>query len=506
MMTKQRQLVRYWGRKPSELAEEYIGRYPKPNDVVLDNFGGSGIFVKTALEMGRRAIYIDLNPFAKLIAHSTIEGCDAEVFLSEAEKIVSRKLIPVRIDGNRLSSSPKKIFSVKCSCGRDVEVKYVEFSRRYSVNRSWKGESRGLEKRILMDIQRHGLIIHDELVRLYDNLSSMRTSSLIKSLVRKGIVYEEEIPISAMFRQRCKCGRDETTFHSREIWILKEPFESIYWYPKNRLLYKNGTPFLKKRDVESVDEFFTNRSLTLLSAIWKDIAKTKTTADVKRCLCLVFMATLARSSKMCRKSGGTWLVNSYWIPRKFVVKNPYVIFEDAAIRFYNFLKKKGEVSCGNIDDVIDGRADVAFIAADATQTDLPESSVDYAIIDPPHTDEAQFFELSLFYTSWLRKKLSFDNELVVNSHQGKTLKKYLEMLNKTAERVYHALKEGKYFTAVLHEENLEILEQCADAMKRTGFNLVGKDEVGDYTIYTFKKPHRPSVLERLLLNLRRIFQ
>jgi len=417
MMMKQRQLVRYWGRKPSELAEEYIERYSKPNDIILDNFGGSGIFVKTALEMGRRAIYIDLNPFAKLVAHSTIKGCDAEVFLSESEKIVSRKLIPVRIDGNRLSLNPEKIFCVKCSCGRDVEAKTLVYIPTQDLGwSSWKGERQALEKRILMDIQRRGLVIHDELVRLYDNLPSIRISRLIKSLVRKGIVCEEETPISAMFRQRCKCGRDGATFHSREIWFLNEPFHSTYWYPKNRLLYKNGIPFLKKRDVERVDEFFTNRSLILLSAIWKDITKTKTTADIKRCLRLVFMATLSRSSKMCRKSGGTWPVNSYWIPRNFVVKNPYVIFEDAAIRFYSFLKKKSEVVCGDIDEVIDGRADIAFIAADATQTDLPESSVDYVIIDPPHTDEAQFFELSLFYTSWLRKKLSFDDELVVNSH------------------------------------------------------------------------------------------
>lgn len=491
---KQHQIVRYWGRKPLELAREYINRYSKPGDIVLDNFGGSGIFAKTALELRRKAIYIDLNPFAELIAHSTIEGCDAEVFMAKIRKVINRKNVPVKIDREYSTVSLEKIFSVKCACGRDVEAKCIEFSRRYSVNCKRRRDLDIIfhnipssKKELVKKIQDNGSIFHNELVKFYKNVSSVRFSTLIKSLVRQGIIQEEEIPISAIFRQTCDCGRKEVTFENNRIWSLEDPIEPVYWFPKKRLLYKSGKPFLKKRDAENVSEFFLNRSLVLLSALWRDISTLKTSTNVKRCLRLIFMASLARSSKMCRKSGGTWPVNSYWIPRNYIVKNPYVVFEEAAIRFYRFLKDKPKIKCGDIDDILNGKADVAFIIEDATRMNLPRSSVDYVIIDPPHTDEAQFFELSLFYTSWLRRKLRFKDELVINSHQGKSLETYLKLLNKAAERIYYALKDKGFFTVILHEESLEILEQCVKAIKKTGFELIKKNEMNDYWIYTFKK-------------------
>ena len=73
-----------WSVASAPYPEAHFATYPpalitpcilagtKPGDVVLDPFGGSGTTGKVALELGRRAILIELNPdYAKLIEQRT---------------------------------------------------------------------------------------------------------------------------------------------------------------------------------------------------------------------------------------------------------------------------------------------------------------------------------------------------------------------------------------------------------------------------------------------------
>jgi hypothetical protein len=482
-----RNLIRYWGKKPRELAQRYITRYSKPGEIVADTFGGSGVFVRTALELGRRAIYIDLNPFAELIAHSLIESCNLQKYEQAIQLILSRKTLPIQTKGKKAYVKARKLFYVKCPCGRGVEASFVAFTRIYWNSLNNFPKLKGVKHRIVQIILEKGEITHDELRKLNKNIATQSLSNAIKWLVRHNIIKEREIPLYAKLVKACRCGRTEIVFQNDDIWVIKEPIKPFYWYPRNELKYRSGKPFLKRRDVLSVNEFFMDRSLAILSAIWHDINSIKVEENVRRCLTLTFMATLARSSKMCRISGGTWSVNSYWIPRNFIVKNPYIVFENAAKRLISFMKSNRGFNCGSLSDVILNYADVAFKVADATKMLLPKNSLDYVIIDPPHTDEAQFFELSLFYTSWLRKKLRFKDELVINPKQGKTLEIYMKMLKEAARRLYYALKPDKYFTIILHEEDQSILKNCVETICSAGFKLIENDQDHDYSIYTFQK-------------------
>jgi adenine-specific DNA methylase len=100
------------------------------------------------------------------------------------------------------------------------------------------------------------------------------------------------------------------------------------------------------------------------------------------------------------------------------------------------MKDSRSFVCSDLDGIRNNGGDISFLIEDSTNIILPKHFVDYSIIDPPHTDETQFFELSLFYTSWLRKKLRF------------------------SQRIHDTLKRGKYFTTILHEEDQTILEKC----------------------------------------------
>lgn len=373
-------------------------------------------------------------------------------------------------------------------CKRTVEAKLVTFTRVYWLSSGNIPKYKGTKKDVIELLQEEGKVTHEKLCQSIRHVKTQVLSNAVKHLIRQGIVIELEVPLLAKLVQPCDCGRKEVEFQeNEEIWKIRGPVKPAYWYPKNYLRYKNGKSFLKKRDVSRIDEFFVDRSLALLAVVWHDINSTKTSKHVKKCLRLAFMATLARSSKMCRDSGGTWPINSYWIPRKFVVKNPYIVFKTAANQMINFMKDKKSFVCSDLDGVRNKGGDISFLIEDSTNIALPKHFVDYSIIDPPHTDEAQFFELSLFYTSWLRKRLHFENELIMNPKQAKTLDNYIKMLGEASERIHHALKRRKYFTTILHEEDQNILEKCVKTICGVGFKLVENKREGDYNIYTFQK-------------------
>jgi len=212
---------------------------------------------------------------------------------------------------------------------------------------------------------------------------------------------------------------------------------------------------------------------------------------VKNCLYMIFFITAVRSSKMCRESSGTWPVNSYWIPRRFVVWNPYITFKKAIAQVLKAVSlTRHNAKEGDMEQVLKKQADICFLSDDATNLKIPENSIDYVITDPPHFDEVQFLELSFFYTSWLRRRLPFEKEMVVNPTQKKGINFYLDTLKKFSSEMHRILKPGRYMTIILHEEDLSLLSKCVNIIESTGFKLCKGEENSNFTFYTFRKINR----------------
>ena len=227
-----------------------------------------------------------------------------------------------------------------------------------------------------------------------------------------------------------------------------------YWYPKDPMYYNNNRPFIKKGKINSVDEFFTRRNLLILSEILNEIPK-----DEKALA--TFIATLYKASKMERERYGYFGVPAYWIPKRRVEKNPYLIFE----KTLEMINKKGyEKTEGDISKVLNGEADITFLNVDAKRLPVQDNSVDLVVTDPPFYDEIQYFELFYLATSWLRLKLDFDNEIIVNHNRGKDEKRYLSDLEKAVKEIHRVLKKDKYAIIMFHEESEEKVKEIKDIL------------------------------------------
>jgi adenine-specific DNA methylase len=65
-------LHKYWARKPWFVVQDYISKYSKEQDVVLDPFCGSGLMGLEAVLQNRNFIGYDLNPIAAFLAENTL--------------------------------------------------------------------------------------------------------------------------------------------------------------------------------------------------------------------------------------------------------------------------------------------------------------------------------------------------------------------------------------------------------------------------------------------------
>lgn len=60
----------YFTKQSWDIVQSYIRNYTKPDDVVLDPFGGSGVTAIEAMMTSRKGIHVDLNPFSVFLTES----------------------------------------------------------------------------------------------------------------------------------------------------------------------------------------------------------------------------------------------------------------------------------------------------------------------------------------------------------------------------------------------------------------------------------------------------
>ena len=82
----------YFTKQSWNVVSDYIKTYTKPEDLVLDPFGGSGVTAIEALMCNRKAINIDLNPLAFFIVKSLIAPVVSNDFAEAFESVKSEYL------------------------------------------------------------------------------------------------------------------------------------------------------------------------------------------------------------------------------------------------------------------------------------------------------------------------------------------------------------------------------------------------------------------------------
>ncbi len=91
---KRRSLKRYFGvhryftRQVWNVVQEYIKNYSRPEDLILDPFGGTGVTAIEAVVLGRKGIHIDINPLSNFIVNTLAHPVDLNELSAAYELVV----------------------------------------------------------------------------------------------------------------------------------------------------------------------------------------------------------------------------------------------------------------------------------------------------------------------------------------------------------------------------------------------------------------------------------
>jgi DNA modification methylase len=364
---------KFWARKPWWAVSQYILTYSKEGDVICDPMCGSGIAGYEALRTKRRAIMVDLNPFAIFLSRNTIKPFNSKELLSAYEEVLNR---PIDRDintedgdiliskGTSVNDALKSFYKTNCrSCGKSAEVIYYIWDTVYE----FRGKNPGTDEGVILleaiafiknsnqypkEVSQLFLLEKWEaILKKVKELCEVKGFSNIKDLfkgpprpsiitnafgklVREGVYIRVRREPRFLF-YRCRenekhKGIVELNDEDRKLISMIEKAIIPFPYPKTSLKYPNGRLFDTARpdsvflpyealstwtreelanNDEKVYHLFTKRNLLALSILFWSIQQVKE-QDIREKLLLTFTSTLLHCSKLI--SGQLVVLRGKW--------------------------------------------------------------------------------------------------------------------------------------------------------------------------------------------------
>lgn len=273
-----------------------------------------------------------------------------------------------------------------------------------------------------------------------------------------------------LVKTKCEnCGKKIERSPTEADVLLLQRVNKIpikYWYPKERMI-ANGR-LLVAPDMKVCD-LFTHRALLSLSIIWANIENIRDT-KLKNLFRFIFTSSLSQASKLVpvissagrKNEVGSWSFPGFWIPDRYFEINVLNTFSNR----YGKIRRGKEIKTPNADNV-------RFINQSATNLNNIESeSIDYIFTDPPYGDSVPYFEYELLWSSWLKHKLDFKNEIVISDskERNKDIDNYRMLLKESFAELYRVLKSKGWLTVTFHNNKIKVWNALVSSAIEAGFS------------------------------------
>ncbi|MGM0582046.1 MAG: DNA methyltransferase [Bacteroidota bacterium] len=453
---------KYWGKKPFNIMADFIKKYTKEGEIVLDPFCGSGVSVSEAVFNGRKGIGIDINPSSILITKNVIKTIKSARIIQEFQNIESvvknkiRELYIVERNGQEYDGQ-----NFLWEQGELTEIRY----------------SNGTRKKHIVEPNSEDLVKATKIS--YDSISSFFPNQ--NFLHNSRINANREKRISDLFTPR-------------NLYALSMIFSEI--------------EKIKEDDLRDFFKFCFTASIGQASKMVFVIQRRNKTKNGGN----------AKQSE--KKEIGSWVIG-YWMPKDYSENNAWTCFEN---RFKKILKaKKEQEKLGQAFleaedfNCLNNNSDFLLVkqpSQDYLGT-LPENSIDYILTDPPHGNRIPYLELSLMWNSWIKEKVNFEKEVIVSESKDRKKDKvdYNKLMFDVFSESFRVLKTEGHLSFMFNSLNDDAWISSVEMFRKIGFKLEVIETLGysansvvqdnrknglqtDFII-TYSKPSNPDPVKEL---------
>ena len=448
-------IIKFWARKPVSLM---LSEFPMKAHIVADPFCGSGTTGFAAIIRGVDRVYLsDISSVSVFITSTLL----SKSMLSEG--IFSRFV-------DFCNDLEDELYRIK-----DYKVSYAVWMTELECPKcGYRFEVRKLFSKIRCrnchsEFPPRYFLFKEKLSRIYVEKYGKKFEIVDKEFLREYRSKEENLYL--------------------KYWYPDGTFE----YPNLKIEFRNG-PHRRLK----IKEIFTKRNLYAVSKIYHEIEKVwKSDREQGDLLKLAFIASLINATKMiphAKSSGPSWKLPRYWIPNVREERN----FCKAFIRRLKIIKDFKEelmvklpitdykISAAYKDTVaLSGNGNnhektINIFRSDARETYLTLPRCDFIVLDPPHYDQIDYYELCYLWQKWLQGRLDderfkdfeyWKNELSINNRVGRDLNFYNDNISRIVLNYAEILNRHGKLVLILHNRDPKILSETVKSVKEKLHNF-----------------------------------
>lgn len=480
------QMHKWAGRKPSNIWAEYIKKYSKPGEIVLDPFCGSGIAPIESIICGRKGIGFDLNPMAIFLTHMLSKHIDANL------EYKIRKMWEILKDDFRKFERKTNLYYTKCS----------GFLPPNCTNDDTKCSKCGKLARIINFRYKNTTELERIAYKCDCTKDSRKTHGIphpeLYCLVKDADQHDKE--------KISKLNSNDFSELQKNFIVCKK-MSCWYWHPTEKLPHTDEFENVRNSyGGDTYDILHPKHSLFSLSYMYYKINLIDD-LDIRNFFKISFTSILhlltkvpvARNTpKTCRFCSVSMGRLTFLYASNRVEPNPIMQFERSMEESQGFFAAKiFNNSNSSSNQRIQNKIHPANSFSELVQknneqknfflkkldvfdlsTQLPENSIDYIITDPPYGGLVPYFDLTTQWTVWLKGieqdkffSVDFSKELTIDNERSFDLIHYQRYLIFAFSEIFKVLKPGKYMHVTFHNKDIAVFNSLITACRNAGFVL-----------------------------------
>lgn len=420
--------MKYWGKKPHNIWNEYIKNFTPQGGVFLDPFCGSAISAIEALKANRKAICFDINPISSFFIENYINFFDFEKFKKHALELIDKirndeiyvKLWQYNGIVHNCKFNNNELYEVCFSEIKNNKYKNLEIKKPTALDK----EAIDFSKTI--DFEKLGLSFIDE--SFYDSNS-----------------------FNANFIEKIGGNNFKFIWTERNLYVLSLIFKNILNIQdeniKKQLLFAfiMTTHLCCKMNVPREDTARRN-----FSTSWGRSAYICSARQMEQNPLIVFFNSCfgKQSVESALKES-----NSYIDKDKIKIKKISKSNKDKNNNSFNL--KYGSINVLAIDEYIN------------------EKSIDFIITDPPYGGLVQYLDLSYIWNIWLKhydksfSNIDFNSEITINKKFDLT--NYETKMTSALKKLNRILKDDGKMVITFHNQKIEIWNSFIRSLQNSNF-------------------------------------